>query len=79
MNLPRPELVNQDVLEFRLMYSTATGRLGLVPRDTPMHTSGYSCCGTTTISNTRTGLGSGKSKCCGRESETASVRSVISF
>lgn len=48
-NIPKPEFVNQDVLEFRLMYSTATGVLGLEPRETPIHTSGYSCSGATTI------------------------------
>lgn len=48
-NIPKPEFVNQDVLEFRLMYSTITGVLGLEPRETPIHTSGYSCSGATTI------------------------------
>lgn len=62
-------LVNQDVLELRLMYSMWTGWLGLDPRETLMHTSGYSCWGTTTISNTRRGLGRGKSKCCKQERE----------
>lgn len=37
------------------------------PRETPIHTSGYSCSGATTISNSLTGLGRGKSKCCNRE------------
>lgn len=63
-NIPKPEFVNQDVLEFKLMYSTTTGVLGLEPRETPIHTSGYSCSGATTIWNTLTGLGRGKSKCC---------------
>ncbi|TNN47996.1 hypothetical protein EYF80_041819 [Liparis tanakae] len=40
INIPRPGLVNQDVLELRLMYSTVTGTLGLEPRETPMHISG---------------------------------------
>lgn len=66
-NVPRPVFVNQDVLELRLMYSTWTGALWLEPRETPIHTSGYSCSGATTISNSLTGLGSGKSKCCDRE------------
>lgn len=73
--LPRPVLVNQDVLELRLMYSTMTGRLGLDPRDTPMHTMGYSCWGTTTISNTLRGLGRGKSKCC--ESQRGGKSSAV--
>lgn len=48
------------------MYSTWTGVLWLEPLETPIHTSGYSCSGATTISNSLTGLGSGKSKCCNR-------------
>ena len=40
------------------------GCSGLGPLCTPKHTRGYSCCGATIISNTRRGLGRGKSKCC---------------
>lgn len=75
-NIPKPEFVNQDVLEFRLMYSTITGVLGLEPRETPIHTSGYSCSGATTIWNTLTGLGRGKSKCCNHEGKEEKVKTL---
>lgn len=75
-NIPKPEFVNQDVLEFRLMYSTTTGVLGLEPRETPIHTSGYSCSGATTIWNTLTGLGKGKSKCCNHWGEEEKVKTL---
>lgn len=74
-SVPRPEWKNQDVLEFRLMYSMLTGTLGFEPRDTPIHTRGYSGWATTTISNTRRGLGRGKSKCCKNDGD---VRLLLS-
>jgi len=55
-------LVNQEVLELRLMLSKLIGWLGSGRRDTPMHTRGYSCSASASIWNTFRGLGSGKSK-----------------
>lgn len=47
------------------MVSKRTTWLGSDPWLMATHTRGYSCSGTTSISNTFKGLGSGKSKCCG--------------
>lgn len=65
-----PISVNQEEQELRLMVSKRTTWLGSEPWLMATHTRGYSCSGTTSISNTFRGLGSGKSKSCGRrESE----------
>lgn len=62
-----PISVNQEEQELRLMVSKRTTWLGSEPWLMATHTRGYSCSGTTSISNTFRGLGSGKSKCCGRQ------------
>lgn len=62
-----PISVNQEEQELRLMVSKRTTWLGFEPWLMATHTRGYSCSGTTSISNTFRGLGSGKSKCCRRQ------------
>ncbi len=66
-----PELisVNQDEQELRSIVWKRTTCPGSVPWLTATHTRGNSCSGTTSISNTRSGFGKGKSKCCEREIE----------
>lgn len=65
-----PISVNQEEQEFRLMVSKRTTCPVSVPWLMATHTRGYSCSGTTSISNTFRGLGRGKSKCCsGRRGE----------
>lgn len=59
-----PISVNQEEQELRLMVSKRTTWPGSLPWLMATHTRGYSCSGTTSISNTLSGLGSGKSKCC---------------
>lgn len=58
-----PISVNQEEQELRLIVSKRTTWLGSEPWLMATHTRGYSCSGTTSISNTFRGLGSGKSKC----------------
>lgn len=67
--VPEPISVNQEEQELRLMVSKRTTWLGSVPWLTATHTRGYSCSGTTNISNTRRGFGNGKSKCYSREDD----------
>lgn len=64
LNLLIPISVNQEEQELRLMVSKRTTWPGSVPWLMATHTRGYSCSGTTSISNTFSGLGRGKSKCC---------------
>lgn len=64
-----PISVNQEEQELRLMVSKRTTWLGSEPWLMATHTSGYSCSGTTSISNTFSGLGRGKSKCWSRKTE----------
>lgn len=78
-SVPEPISVNQDEQELRLMVWKRTTWLGSVPWLTATHTSGYSCSGTTSISNTRRGLGNGKSKCCKREKKKMIKLSLIQF
>lgn len=62
--LPAPISVNHEEAEFKLIVSNWTTWLGSVPLLMATQTMGYSCSGITSISNTFSGLGSGKSKCC---------------
>lgn len=66
-DLRAPISVNQEEQELRLMVSKRTTWLGSEPWLMATHTRGYSCSGTTSISNTFRGLGRGKSKCCNRK------------
>lgn len=79
-----PISVNQEEQELRLMVSKRTTWPGSVPWLMATHTKGYSCSGTTSISNTFNGLGRGKSKCCRRKREPTreprvSVSGVLIF
>lgn len=69
LDLPGPISVNHDEQELRLIVSKQTTWLGSVAWLMATHTRGYSCSGTTSISNTFSGLGRGKSKCCARKRE----------
>lgn len=59
----KPDSVNHEEVELGLTVSKRTTWLKSLPLLTPTQTRGYSCSGTTSISNTRSGQGIGKSMC----------------
>ena len=71
LDLLDPISVNQEEQELRLMVSKRTTWPGSEPWLIATQTRGYSCSGTTSISNTFSGLGRGKSKCCHEKKESA--------
>lgn len=60
----KPVSVNHEEVEFGLTVSNFTTWLKSLPLLTPTQTKGNSCSGTTSISNNRSGQGTGKSMCC---------------
>lgn len=63
INNHKPDSVNHEEVEFGLTVSNRTTWLKSLPLLTPTQTSGYSCSGTTSISNILSGQGIGKSMC----------------